>query len=306
MPHPQATCAAPAVTPLDAPSAWALIRSLCRHAHHPGTPVDRVNRGDPHSTPDTAMHALRIGTDGGWSADGIVAPEAALLLDTLLPLVCHSGPLVIAQIGQSLDGRTATASGHSCYVTGYASRVHLHRLRALVDAVIVGANTATEDNPQLTVRHIPGDSPARVILDPNGRVPHDSTVFTDDGPPTWHAVRAGVAAAPGANRLELPDADADIPASLLAELAARGMPRVLVEGGGITISHFMAAGCIHRLHVVVAPFLIGSGRPCLRLPEIETLDQAIRPPCRSFALGEDRLYDLALAAAPAGSPSTSW
>lgn len=276
------------MTPIDAESAWKFIRAIRHHSRQ---------------TCGASDAGLHIQPDGHWSADGAVTPEAALLLDTLLPLACAATPLVIAQIGQSLDGRTATASGHSHYVTGYASRVHLHRLRALVDAVVVGANTATEDNPRLTVRHVPGDNPVRIILDPNGRVPPHCHVFTDGGPPTWHAVRAGIAAAPGARRLELPQNDADVPSSLLAALAAQGMSRVLIEGGGITISRFIEAGCIDRLHIVVAPFLIGSGRPGLSLSEIDTLDDALRPPCRSFALDEDRLYDLVLARI--GRPSTS-
>lgn len=276
------------MTPIDAESAWKLIRAIRRYGC---------------KAPGASEAGLHIQPDGRWSADGIVTPEAALLLDTLLPLACSSAPLVIAQIGQSLDGRTATASGHSRYVTGYASRVHLHRLRALVDAVVIGANTAIEDNPQLTVRHVPGDNPGRIVLDPNGRVPHHCHIFTDGGPPTWHAVRAGVAAAPGARRLALPQDAADIPSSLLAELASQGMPRVLIEGGGTTISRFIDAGCVDRLHIVVAPFIIGSGRPGLSLPEIDTLDDALRPQCRSFALDEDRLYDLILARA--GRPSTS-
>lgn len=276
------------MTPIDAESAWKLIRAIRHHARQPS---------------GISIAGLHIRPDGHWSADGTVTPDATLLLDTLLPLACGASPLVIAQIGQSLDGRTATISGHSRYVTGYASRVHLHRLRALVDAVVIGANTAIEDNPQLTVRHVPGDNPVRIVLDPNGRVPHHCHVFTDGGPPTWHAVHAGIAAAPGARRLALPQDAADIPSGLLARLASQGMSRVLIEGGGTTISRFIEAGCVDRLHIVVAPFIIGSGRPGLSLKEIDTLADALRPQYRSFALDEDRLYDLVLARA--GRPSTS-
>lgn len=91
--------------------------------------------------------------------------QARLILKLLLPIAQAPEDYVIAQIGQSLDGRIATRSGHSHYVTGEAGRVHLHRLRELVDAVIVGANTATADNPALTVRHVSGPSPVRVVLE---------------------------------------------------------------------------------------------------------------------------------------------
>ena len=84
------------------------------------------------------------------------------------------------------------------------------------------------------------------------------------------------------------------PAEVLSLLAARGAHRILVEGGGITVSRFLAAGALDWLHVVVAPMLIGSGRPGLSLPAIAHLDQALRPAHRRESLGEDVLYELQL------------
>lgn len=220
-----------------------------------------------------------------------------MLFDTLLPIAYGARRHVIAQIGQSLDGRIATASGHSHYITGSASRVHLHRLRALVDAVVVGANTATQDDPQLTVRHVDGENPVRVVLDPNGRVAHDHRVFTDGGPPAWHAVRNVRNAAPGAIAFPLADDEpTSVPRQLLDGLDAQGLHRVLIEGGGTTISRFVDAGLVDRLHIVVAPLLMGSGRLALNLAEINTLDGAIRPACRTYPMGDDMLYDLNLRA----------
>ncbi|HEV7823266.1 MAG TPA: RibD family protein, partial [Burkholderiales bacterium] len=89
--------------------------------------------------------------------------------------------IVVGQIGQSLDGRIATASGHSRYINGPAGLCHLHRLRSLVDAVLVGVGTALADDPQLTVRHVAGPHPARVVLDPKGRLAGCAKVFTCDG-----------------------------------------------------------------------------------------------------------------------------
>src|ERR1043166_8901727 len=98
---------------------------------------------------------------------------------TPLPPVWQSifGPLrrgmtdslvVVGQYGQSIDARTATVTGHSHYVNGEAGLDHLHRLRALVDAVVVGVGTAVADDPQLTVRRVKGPNPARVVIDPKG------------------------------------------------------------------------------------------------------------------------------------------
>ena len=87
--------------------------------------------------------------------------------------------ITIAQLAQSVDGFIASRTGDANYVSGEEDREHLHRLRALVDAVIVGAQTVTADDPQLTTRAVPGPSPARVIIDPSGRIPRDARVLTD-------------------------------------------------------------------------------------------------------------------------------
>ena len=84
------------------------------------------------------------------------------------------------------------------------------------------------------------------------------------------------------------------PADVLEALRVRGLRRVLVEGGGVTVSRFLEAGLLHRLHLTVAPVLMGSGRSSITLPVIETLDQALRARCRHVPLGDDLLFDLDL------------
>ncbi|KAA0020986.1 RibD family protein [Salinicola corii] len=246
-------------------------------------------------------HHLEIDAAGGWYCSHPVDEEAAQLLTIWLPWCMADiadGPRVIAQIGQSLDGRIATVGGASHYVTGEQSLVHLHRLRALVDAVIVGASTVDADDPQLTVRHVEGDNPLRVVLDPRGRVPAERGVFMRPAVPTWHLVGAGVgghgtAAHVSVKTLTKGAAGVD-PAEVIALLAEQGCRRILVEGGGLTISRFLEAKRLDRLHSVVAPMLIGSGRPALTLPEIDSLEDALRPVCRHFRLGDDMLFDLDL------------
>src|SRR5471032_3238267 len=102
------------------------------------------------------------------------------------------GLVVVGQIGQSLDGRIATESGHSKYINGPAGLNHLHRLRALVDAVVVGVGTALADDPQLTVRRVAGPSPARVVLDPRGRLPAGARLLAQDGSRRLVMTAAGV------------------------------------------------------------------------------------------------------------------
>lgn len=277
---------------LDTAAAWSLVRAL----------ADRVSEG---STPPTHVHDAsgnRLILDGerGWSTQPSPAPEARDVLDLYVPLAARPD-YVLGQIGQSLDGRVATESGKSHYVTGPDDIVRLHRLRALVDAVIVGAGTAVSDTPRLTVRRAEGSNPARVVLDPNGRVAPEGPLFTDDTAPTLWVRR-------GTPETALPDHVAVIvppesdgrghvpPRALLALLRARGYRRILVEGGGVTVSRFLEAGALDRLHVTVAPMIIGSGRQGLSLPVIDELGAALRPACRHFALGADILFDLDLRA----------
>jgi diaminohydroxyphosphoribosylaminopyrimidine deaminase / 5-amino-6-(5-phosphoribosylamino)uracil reductase len=216
--------------------------------------------------------------------------------------------MVIGQMGQSLDGRIATRSGHSHYVTGPEDIRRLHRVRALVDAVVVGAGTVASDDPRLTVREVEGPDPVRVILDPRGRLSPKHRVFTDgiasDGASRTLVVqrerqgRHGTEAWEGGERLFLPTEGplGFPPGEVVALLADRGLHRVLVEGGGVTVSRFLQAGALDRLHITVAPLLIGSGRPGISLDPIETLDEALRPACRTFTLGKDTLFDLDLRA----------
>src|SRR5438270_3700507 len=202
--------------------------------------------------------------------------------------------VVIGQIGQSLDGRIATESGHSRYINGPAGLTHLHRLRSLVDAVLVGVGTALADDPQLTVRHVDGPHPARIVLDPKGRLAACAKVFSCDGVRRLAVVAEGTQCGfnPDVEVLTLPAANGRIaPRAILAALAERGLRRILVEGGAETVSCFLGHGCLDRLHVIVAPIIIGSGRAGFVLPPIERADQAVRISTRTFQLEDEILFD---------------
>jgi riboflavin-specific deaminase-like protein len=211
---------------------------------------------------------------------------------------------VIGQIGQSLDGRIATVSGRSSCINGPQGIAHLHRLRALVDAVVVGAGTVRADDPQLTVRSVSGPNPVRVVIDPRGTLPAEARAFAADGMRRIVITRQQTrpAAADGVETIALPDRDGRIePRAILDALVERGLRRVLIEGGAQTVSSFLSAGCLDRLHVVVAPMILGSGIVGLDLPPIADMTGALRVPMRAHALGGEVLFDCDLrSGAPAG------
>ena len=207
--------------------------------------------------------------------------------------------VVVGQIGQSIDGRIATVTGHSKYINGPAGLAHLHRLRALVDAVLIGIGTAVADDPLLTVRRCTGPSPARIILDPRGRLPPAAKVLNEDGIRRLVITAEGVRPKlpEGVEIVEIATRNGEIaPAAILAALRERGLARVLIEGGAHTVSRFIAAGCLDRLHVMMAPIMLGAGQTGVTLKPIDRADQALRAPMRAHLIGEEVLLDCDLTA----------
>jgi riboflavin-specific deaminase-like protein len=220
------------------------------------------------------------------------------------------GLVVVGQIGQSLDGRVATDSGHSHYINGPAGLAHLHRLRAIVDAVVIGVGTALADDPQLTVRRVAGPNPARVVIDPAGRLPASARLFARDGVRRLMVVADGARPQPSPDTeiVPLPAKQGRIaPRDILRALAERGLRRILVEGGAETVSRFLSDGCLDRLHVVVAPIIIGTGRPSFNLPPVERVHEALRAPMHVHRLDDEVLFDCDLSAQrrPIGLAKTS-
>ena len=165
---------------LDKNTAWELV-------------LDAVNRSNVTlSLPGSDKPALDIGLNGNWALRLPADLDARNLLSVFLPLCAAVEPgarsRVVGQMGQSLDGRIATVTGASKFINGEDGITHLHRLRAVSEAVIVGAGTASTDNPRLTVRKTSGINPVRVVIDRNHRVPDSHHLFSDEASPTLRLV----------------------------------------------------------------------------------------------------------------------
>jgi diaminohydroxyphosphoribosylaminopyrimidine deaminase/5-amino-6-(5-phosphoribosylamino)uracil reductase len=253
---------------------------------------------------DDGLDAPPAAHDAAWAAvlarrRDAAAPLAPSPLSELYGPLCDAGrdgSFAIGHLAQSLDGRIATNGGVSRWISGAPDLLHTHRLRALVDAVVVGVNTVLHDDPRLTVRRCAGANPVRVVIDPERRLDGSQHVFRDGAAPTLLLVAADCARQddpPGnAAIVAVPRSGAELdPREIRRLLAQRGLRRLLIEGGGITVSRFLAAGALDRLQITLAPLLLGSGRPGIVLPEITDLRHGLRPRTRRFELGEDIMIE---------------
>ena len=243
----------------------------------------------------TALLALRKGGSASIPHHWTVGERAAWSLYAPLAGQTSDGTAFFAQVGQSLDGRVATEAGDAQDISGDEGLAHLHRCRAMADGVIVGVCTATQDDPRLTVRMAPGENPTRIVIDPDGRMPNNLNILQDDGARRIIIQACDVARPKGVEIIQVIKREGQInPADIRAALTERGLRRVLVEGGSITIKHFLEAGLLHRLHVAVAPLIIGAGPSGLHTNPVATLAEALRPETHIYGFRHEVVFDCVL------------
>lgn len=294
----------PFTTPEIRPElVWALLLTLREQIRTSATGPAPLGlgldgKGKPIMVPiDDPAALLEIAGDGSWSTRTPVAEPGAEWLDLYLPMALAGPerPLTVAHLGQSLDGRIAAENGASCYVNGPENLTHLHRIRALCDAIVVGATTVECDDPRLTTRRVAGPNPVRVIIDPHRRLAAGHEVFQDQAAPTLLVCaeeRSATPAPGGAEILGVPSENGRLnPREILRRLHDLGLYGIFIEGGGQTVSAFLKQGMLDRLQLTVAPLIIGSGRPGITLTPIQDLSQGLRPRHRRYLLGEDVLFD---------------
>jgi diaminohydroxyphosphoribosylaminopyrimidine deaminase/5-amino-6-(5-phosphoribosylamino)uracil reductase len=224
-----------------------------------------VGMADPN--PQVAGGGIRALREAGIAVEaGCLEADCRRLNAPYVRVMTLGLPWVTLKVAQTLDGKVATASGESRWITGEAARRHGHALRSRSDAVLVGIGTVLADDPELTVRLTRGPNPARVVADARLETPPGARVLTGPaGVPTILGVladadpvrrerleRAGarVLTVPGrAGRLDL--------GALLAALAAEGRHRVLCEGGPRLAAELLRAGLVNRVAFYVAPRILG-------------------------------------------------
>ena len=226
-----------------------------------------------------------------WLADaGLTASEQAFLR-LYLPVLLGSldarragRAFVTAHVAQTVDGRIACQNGHSHWISNQANLFHAHRLRALHDAILVGGRTVVSDDPALTVRHVPGDHPRRVVLTSSGSLfdsQREYQVMTGEGCLVLcsreTAERAPKALLNGNLSLMALEADEQrlIPVDrALESLYQAGLHSVFLEGGAFTLSRFLERDVLDFLHIHVAPMILGSGINSFSLPEVQTVQES--------------------------------
>ena len=222
--------------------------------------VARVVHGQSDPNPVAAGGARRLAGAGVEVVGGVLAAEAAALNPSWTFSVTHGRPFVTWKAASTLDGRVAAADGSSRWITSAEARAEVHRLRAEVDAVVVGTGTVLEDDPHLAVRvdgvvAAPDRQPLRVVV---GRrdIPEGARVL-DDSAPT----------------LQVRDHD---PAVVLGALRERDVQHVLLEGGPTLAAAFVRAGLVDAVRWYVAPALLGAGAHALGSAGINSIADALR------------------------------
>ena len=197
------------------------------------------------------------------------------ILNILLPILRKNKKLVIAQIGQSIDGRIALNNGNSHYINNPKSIIYLHCLRSISDAIIVGSNTIKKDNPQLTTRKIKGTNPKRIIIDGSLSLNNKYKIFNDGNENIIFTKSNKNIRLNNSTIIRLKEKN--FTKNLITQIKKLKYKNILVEGGSKTISELINNKYIDILQFMIAPILIGSGINSLNLKEISNLNKAIRP-----------------------------
>lgn len=271
----------------------AIGANLCSARQVLAAPDPRVAaREVPPAPSECALSLYRPQSDStprfdhptGRPVDANVLSMAQVYLPVVLGTAAARGAgrvFVAGHVTQTLDGRIACENGQSKWIGNEADLRHAHRMRALLDGVMVGAGTALCDDPQLTVRHVEGPNPRRIVLSGRGRVLRRGAGLRVFTPPGCDVVVDDTLDAqkhdPMASLIKVPSRSGTIePSAILEVLRHRGIHSLYLEGGSTTVSSFLQARCIDLLQVHIAAMVMGSGLPSFVLPAVDHVQDSIK------------------------------
>jgi len=245
--------------------------------------IKRVVIGTIDPNPAVNGRGIRELQDAGIEIKtGVLEKDCKDLNRTYNKFMATGLPYVTIKWAQSIDGRIATRSGSSQWISSPDSLDFAHELRSTHDAIVVGARTANRDNPLLTVRRVKGRNPLRIVLTASGRLKHNLSLLTDGGPPTL-VVTTRI----GAVRFRKTKGNIEILAlparskgvdlnALLRTLGKRQITSILVEGGSGVITSFLKQGLADRIIVIVAPILVGDGINAVADLNVKTIGKSVK------------------------------
>lgn len=248
--------------------------------------LSRVYVGTTDPNPQVAGNGIRRLREAGIEVFcGILENLCLRIIAPFAKHICTGLPYVVLKSSMTLDGKTATASGHSQWVSNAASRLEVHRLRDRIDGIMVGIGTVLRDNPQLTTR-LPegGRDPERIVVDSRLRIPEESSILRLNSDAKTVVATTGQAPldkierlrALGVEVLVLPAISGRVDLhALLAVLGKRGLQSMLLEGGAELNGAFWRAGLVDRLMMFVAPKVVGGeGKGVFAGPGIASMTEA--------------------------------
>ncbi|MCP5003652.1 MAG: bifunctional diaminohydroxyphosphoribosylaminopyrimidine deaminase/5-amino-6-(5-phosphoribosylamino)uracil reductase RibD, partial [Planctomycetes bacterium] len=246
----------------------------------------RVVVGTVDPNPRVRGKGIRILESSGIRVDvGILERECLQLNEYYVKHITSGIPYVTVKYAQTLDGRIATKSGSSQWISSEPSRKYVHRLRHMHDSIMVGRKTVVSDDPRLTVRHVKGKNPLRIIVDSKLRIPLKSFVLKDavenrtiiattrDTPARKVTLIKNMGAEvlivkkDSSGRVNLP--------ALLKKLGKRDIMSVMVEGGSELITSLLKANLVDKMIVPIAPRIMGKGLEAIGDLSIDTVKDAI-------------------------------
>ncbi|MCC5925825.1 MAG: bifunctional diaminohydroxyphosphoribosylaminopyrimidine deaminase/5-amino-6-(5-phosphoribosylamino)uracil reductase RibD [Bacteroidetes bacterium] len=275
-------------------------------------PVKRVVVAIEDPNPKVSGAGTAIIRNNGIEVEtGLLADEAAKQNEFFLHHIQTRRPFVMLKIAQTLDGYTAAQDGDSQWITGVESRTRVHYWRSIYDAVMIGRNTALLDNPRLTVRHIEGRQPARIIVDGPGELPDHLNLFNDqyidktyrvtykrdaesiaDDEATSQILRLMQPGNWQGHRIQVSkhDGHADLDLAL-AKLGDAGIASIMIESGGSLGTAMLQQGLIDKVELFIAPKMLGGGKRSILGLGIERMNEIVTFRKASWEkIGDDMLF----------------